>query len=102
MLLGLDFMPPDQIGHMSLNDLRRGVETRDKTQTRTQMDEASVALDLEHWVSSSGAPPAIIPLTEKLFVGVSPELGFWSMRHSAIYEEEVDFQEHRVGNLWIV
>jgi hypothetical protein len=23
MKLGLDFMPPDQIGHMSLNDLKR-------------------------------------------------------------------------------
>jgi hypothetical protein len=57
MLLGLDFMPLDQIGHMSLNGLRRQVATHDKTQTRTQMDEPSVALDLEHRVSASGAPP---------------------------------------------
>jgi hypothetical protein len=57
MLLSLDFMPPDQIGHMSLNGLRRRVATRDKTQTETQMDEPSVALDPEHRVSASGAPP---------------------------------------------
>jgi hypothetical protein len=48
MLLGLDFMPSDQIGHMFLNGLRRRVATRDKTQTETQIDEPSVALDLEH------------------------------------------------------
>jgi hypothetical protein len=29
--------------------------------------------------------------TRKLFVGVSLALGFLSMRHSAIFEEEVDF-----------
>jgi hypothetical protein len=57
MPLGLDFMPPDQIGHMSLNGLRRQVATRDKTQTKTRMDEPSVALDPEHLVSASGAPP---------------------------------------------
>jgi hypothetical protein len=45
MLLGLDFMPPDQIANMSLNGLRRQVATHDKTQTLTQMDEPSVALD---------------------------------------------------------
>jgi hypothetical protein len=66
------------------------------------MDEPSVALDPEHRVSTSGAPPTIIPLTRKLFVGVSPALGFFSMRHSAISEEEVDFQEHCVRNLWVV
>jgi hypothetical protein len=49
MLLDLDFMPPDQIGHMSLNGLRRRVATHDKTQTETRMDELPVALDLEHW-----------------------------------------------------
>jgi hypothetical protein len=26
------------------------------------------------------------------------ELGFFSMRHSAIFEQEVDFQEHCVGD----
>ena len=31
MLLGLDFMPLDQIVYMSLNGLRRQVATRDKT-----------------------------------------------------------------------
>jgi hypothetical protein len=45
MLLGLDFMPPDQIDHMSLNGLRRQVATLDKTQTGTHMHESSVALD---------------------------------------------------------
>jgi hypothetical protein len=45
MLLSLDFMPLDQIDHMSLNGLRRRVETRDKTQTGTQMHESSIALD---------------------------------------------------------
>jgi hypothetical protein len=56
MLLGLDFMPSDQIGHMSLNGLRRRVATIDKTQTGTQMHEPSVALDPEHQVSTIGAP----------------------------------------------
>jgi hypothetical protein len=45
MPLGLDFMPPDQISNMSLNGLRRRVATHDKTLTRPQMDEPSVALD---------------------------------------------------------
>jgi len=37
MLLGLDFMPLDQIDHMSLNVLRRQVATHDKTQTKNLM-----------------------------------------------------------------
>jgi hypothetical protein len=101
MLLSLDFMPPDQIGHISLNGLRRRVATRDKTQTGTQMHKPSVALDSEHRVSASGAPTLSFS-TEKPFVGVSPTLGFWSMRHSAISEDEVDFQEHYVGHFWLV
>jgi hypothetical protein len=48
MLLGLDFMPLDQIANMSLNGLRRRVATCDKTQTETRMDEPLVALDLGH------------------------------------------------------
>jgi hypothetical protein len=92
----LDFMPPDQIGHMSLNGLKRQVATHDKTQTRTQMGEPSVALDPEHQVSTRGGPSTVIFSTEKPYLGVSPTLGFWSMRHSAIFEEEVDFQEHCV------
>jgi hypothetical protein len=56
MLLGLDFMPSDQIGHISLNGLRRQVETIDKTQTETQMHEPSVALDPEHQISTIGVP----------------------------------------------
>jgi hypothetical protein len=101
MLLGLDFMPPDQIGHMSLNGLRRRVATIDKTQTETRMHEPSVALDPEHLVSTIGAPTLSFR-RQKQFVGVSPTLGFWSMRHSAISEEEVDFQEHCVGYFWLV
>jgi hypothetical protein len=54
MPLGLYFMPPDQIGHMSLNGLKRRVATHDKTQTKTQMGEPSVALDPEHRVSTRG------------------------------------------------
>jgi hypothetical protein len=57
MPLGLDFMPPDQIVHMSLNGLRRRVATHDKTQTETRMGELSVALNLEHQNSFKGAPP---------------------------------------------
>jgi hypothetical protein len=33
---------------------------------------------------------------KKPFVGGSSTLGFFSMRHSAISEQEVDFQEHCV------
>jgi hypothetical protein len=65
MLLGLDFMPLDQSVDMSLNGLRRRVATHDKTQTETQMDEPSVALDLGHRVSASGAHPLSFPLTRK-------------------------------------
>jgi hypothetical protein len=97
MPLGLDFMPPDQIGHMSLNGLKRQVATHDKTQTKTRMGEPSVALDPSTGFQlGGGGPSTIILSTEKPFVGVSLTLGFWSMRHSAISEEEVDFQEHCV------
>jgi hypothetical protein len=40
--LGLDCMPPNQIGHMSLNGLRRRVATCDKTQIGTWMGELYV------------------------------------------------------------
>jgi hypothetical protein len=56
MLLVLDFMPPNKIGHMSLNVLRRRVATIDKTQTETWMHDPLVALDTEHRVSVVGAP----------------------------------------------
>jgi hypothetical protein len=39
MLFSLDFMPPNQIDHMSLNDLRRHVATRHKTKITTHMQE---------------------------------------------------------------
>jgi hypothetical protein len=48
MILDLNFMPLDKIFDMSLNDLRRLVETCDKNQTRTQMEEPSIALDPRH------------------------------------------------------
>jgi hypothetical protein len=38
----------------------------------------------------------------KQFVGGSHALGFCSMRHSAIYEQEVDFQEHCARKFWVV
>jgi hypothetical protein len=44
MLPSLDFMPLDQIDHISLNGLRRRVETHDKTQSGTQMHGSLVAL----------------------------------------------------------
>jgi hypothetical protein len=28
-------------------------------------------------------------------------LGFWSMRHNAISKDEVDFQEHTVGQFFL-
>jgi hypothetical protein len=59
-----------------------------------------------HWIQSTEfqlvGPYVIILLTEKPFVGVSLALGFWSMRHSAISEDESDFQEHSVGHFWLV
>jgi hypothetical protein len=56
MMLGLDFIPSDQIGHMSFNGLRRRVLTCDKMKTKTRMHKPSVALDPKHCVSASGAP----------------------------------------------
>jgi hypothetical protein len=56
MLLVLDFMPLDQIGHISLNDLRRRVASHNKNQNETWMHELSVALDPKHRVSAIGAP----------------------------------------------
>jgi hypothetical protein len=67
MQLGLDLIPPDEISHMSLNGLRTRVATRDKNQIGTSMDESSVALDLEKFVSYSGAPPlSFIPMKNYL------------------------------------
>jgi len=40
--------------------------------------------------------------TEKPYLGVFMELGVWSMRHSAIFEEEFDFQENFNVHLWVV
>ena len=45
MLLGLYFMPPDQIGHMYFNGLKRPVATHNKTQAETRMGEPLVALN---------------------------------------------------------
>jgi hypothetical protein len=57
MLLGLDFMTPDQISSMSLNGMRRRVATCKKIITETRMDELLVSLDMRHSVSASGGPP---------------------------------------------
>jgi hypothetical protein len=57
MFLGLDFIPLDQSANMFVNVLRRRVETRDKTETRTRMDKPLVTMDLGHWVLASGAHP---------------------------------------------
>jgi hypothetical protein len=46
MLLDLDFMPLEKIGHMSMNGLRRRVANRDKTQIGTQMDKPLVSFGL--------------------------------------------------------
>ena len=76
MPLNLDFMHPDQISHMSLNDLRRRFATCDKTQTETQMDKLSVVLNLQHQVSSSGAPMlSFLPL-ENCFLEYLQQQGF--------------------------
>jgi hypothetical protein len=69
-----------------------------KLKTETQMDEPSVALDLGHQVSASGAPPLSFCFPEKSFVGGSLGLGFFSMRHSAISEQEVIFK----NIVWVI
>jgi hypothetical protein len=56
ILLGLDFMPPDKISNIFLNDLRRKVVTHDKTLIKPHMDELSYSLDSEHQVTSKGTP----------------------------------------------
>jgi hypothetical protein len=68
MLLGVNFMPWDQISNMSLNGLRGQVVTHHKTQTMTQMDGPSTALDLGHLVSASGAPPLSLCCLENHFL----------------------------------
>jgi hypothetical protein len=56
------------------------------------MHEQKVSLYSKHQVSAIGAPTLLFHRLKKKIVVVSPTLGFWSMRHSAISEEEVDFQ----------
>jgi hypothetical protein len=46
--LDLDFMHPDQIANMSLNDLRRRVATHDKTLIGPWMEKMLVSLDSRH------------------------------------------------------
>jgi hypothetical protein len=65
MLLGLDFMPLDQIANMSQNGLRKRVVTHDKTETETRMEKSLVALDMGHRVSSSGAPLLLFHILKK-------------------------------------
>jgi hypothetical protein len=80
MLLGLDFMPSDQIGHMSLNSLKRRVETRDKNQTETWMGNSPVSLDPENQVSTRGGSAVISLLSffppEKQFSEYLRHYGF--------------------------
>jgi hypothetical protein len=59
------------------------------------MDEPLVALDSETGLQL-GVPLHVIPFPKKMFVGGSPELGFFSVRHNAISEQGVDFEEHCV------
>jgi hypothetical protein len=59
MILDFYFMPSNQITKMSLNSLRRRVETCNKTQMGTQMDKLSDALDFGNYVSSSGVYPLL-------------------------------------------
>jgi hypothetical protein len=68
MLGSLDFMPSEQISNMSLNCLRRRVATLNKTITEPQMDEPLIALDLRHWVLTSGSHPLSIHCLEKHFL----------------------------------
>jgi hypothetical protein len=49
MLLGLDFIPSEKISNMSMNGLKRGVATCDKTQTNTGMDEPLI-----DWIQVTG------------------------------------------------
>jgi hypothetical protein len=43
----------------------------------------------------------MIPFPKKSFVGGSLKLGFFSVRHNAISEQGVDFEEHCVRRLWV-
>jgi hypothetical protein len=101
LLLSLDFMPPDQISNMSLNGLRRRVATHDKNQTKNWMEKPSVALDPRHWFMLVG-PLYYNFVSQKEFVGGYLGLGFFSTRHSANSEQEVDFQEPYFRWLWVV
>jgi hypothetical protein len=53
MLLGLDFMPLDQIANMSLNVLRQ-VKTQDKNLIEPRMDKPLVSFDLGNLFSDKG------------------------------------------------
>jgi hypothetical protein len=79
LCLGLDFMPPDQIGHMSLNGLKRRVATHDKTQTETRMGEPSVALDPEHRFQLGGGGLLSFCPLENHILEYLRTLGFFSM-----------------------
>jgi hypothetical protein len=76
MMLSLDFMPLDEIANMSLNALRRRVETRDKTLIGPRMYEPSVALDPWHHDSVSGEPPFSFCFLENHFLEDLQNYGF--------------------------
>jgi hypothetical protein len=56
MILSFNFIPPDQISNMSLNELKRRFATRNKNLTQHQMDELLIALDLGKLVLFRGNP----------------------------------------------
>jgi hypothetical protein len=63
---------------------------------------------MNHWLNwiertqfKLGEPLSIIPFPIKEFVGGSLELGLCSVRHNAIYEHVVDFEEHYDRILWV-
>jgi hypothetical protein len=65
------------------------------------MDESLVALDSGHQFSSSGTHPLSFSLSKKLFFGGYQEPRFFLMRHNAIFDQVVDFEENFVGKLCV-
>jgi hypothetical protein len=94
MLLSLDFMPlGPNCQHVPewLEEAQLQLVIKLKLRLRWMKLGCigSKALGFSYW-----GPSIVIPLLEKSFDGGSLRLGFFSMRHSAIFEQEVDFQEH--------
>jgi hypothetical protein len=66
MLLGLDFMPLDQILNVSLNGFRKQVATHHKTLTGTQMDEPSLCWTPDT-ILQLGEPLSYDSISHKMF-----------------------------------